>query len=82
MILIQTLNKFHIMIKNIKDIQFINSMCYQQPPIVLIVPHLLYTNKLVQKHNKNVFTNNGTFIFKGMDINHPSCLPSYKVSND
>ncbi len=50
MILIQTLNKFCIMIKNIKDIQFINSMCYQQPPIDLIVPHLFYTNKLVQKH--------------------------------
>ncbi len=59
-------------------------MCYQQPPIVLIVPHLFYTNKLVQKHNKNVFTNTSscTFIFRGMDINHPSCLPSYKVSND
>jgi len=38
------------MIKNIKDIQFINSMCYQQPPIDLIVPYLFYTNKLVQKH--------------------------------
>jgi len=58
------------MIKNIKDIQFINSMCYQQPPIDLIVPHLFYTNKLVHKHNKNVFTNTSsrTFIFKGMDI--------------
>jgi hypothetical protein len=32
-------------------------MCYQQPPIDLIVPHLFYTNKLVQKHNKIVFTN-------------------------
>ncbi len=47
-------------------------MCYQQPPIDLIVLHLFHTNKLVQKHNKNVFTNTSspTFIFKAMDINH------------
>ncbi len=56
----------------IKDIQFINSMCYQQPPIDLIVLHLFHTNKLVQKHNKNVFTNTSspTFIFKAIDVNH------------
>ncbi len=59
-------------------------MCYRQPPIDLIVPHLFYTNKLVQNHNENVFTNTSclTFIFKANDINHPSCLPSYKLLND
>jgi hypothetical protein len=38
----------------------------------------------VQKHNENVFTNTlgPTFIFKEMDINHQSCPPSYKPSND
>jgi hypothetical protein len=38
----------------------------------------------VQKHNENVFTNtlNPTFIFKAMNINHQSCPPSYKLSND
>ncbi len=31
-----------------------------------------------------MFTNttSPTFIFKTMDINHPSCLPSYKLSNN
>ncbi len=38
----------------------------------------------MQKHNENVFTNTlaPTFIFKTMDINHQSCPPSYKLSND
>ncbi len=38
----------------------------------------------MQKHNENVFTNTlgPTFIFKAMDINHQSCPPSYKLSND
>jgi hypothetical protein len=38
----------------------------------------------VQKHNENVFTNtlSHTFIFKAMDINHQSWLPSYKLSNN
>jgi hypothetical protein len=38
----------------------------------------------VQKHNENVFINMSsfTFIFKTMNINHPSCLPSYKLSKD
>ncbi len=31
-----------------------------------------------------MFTNTSipTFLFKAMDINHPSCPPSYKLSND
>ncbi len=38
----------------------------------------------MQKHNEHVFTNTlgPTFIFKIMDINHQSCLPSCKLSND
>ncbi len=38
----------------------------------------------MQKHNKHVFINtlHPTFIFKAMDINHQSCPPSYKLSND
>ncbi len=38
----------------------------------------------MQKYNENVFTNTlgPTFIFKAMDINHQSCPPSYKLSND
>jgi hypothetical protein len=38
----------------------------------------------VQKHNENVFTNilSLTFIFKVLDINHQSCPPFYKLSND
>jgi hypothetical protein len=32
MVFIQTLNKLHIIIKNTKDIQFINLICNQQPP--------------------------------------------------
>jgi hypothetical protein len=37
----------------------------------------------VQKHNEDVFSNTSspTFIFKVMDIDHPSCPPSYKLSN-
>jgi hypothetical protein len=38
----------------------------------------------VQKHNENVFihTLGPMFILKAMDINHQSCPPSYKLSND
>jgi len=38
----------------------------------------------VQKHNEHVFVNklHPKFIFKTMDINHQSCPPSYKLSND
>jgi hypothetical protein len=84
MVFIQTLNKFHIVTKNTKDVQFINSICNQQPFNNCIIPYLFYTNKLVQKHNEHVFVNTlgPTFIFKAMDINHQSCPPSYKLSND
>ncbi len=36
----------------------------------------------MKKHNEDVFINTSslTFIFKTMNINHPSCLPSYKIS--
>ncbi len=45
---------------------------------------LFYINKLVQKYHENAFINTlgPTFIFKTMDINHQSCPPSYKLSND
>jgi len=84
MVFIQTFDKFHPTIKNTKDIQFINSMCNRQPPNNFTIPYLFYTNKLVQKQNENVFSNTlgPTFIFKAMDINHQSCPPSYKLSND
>ncbi len=38
----------------------------------------------MQKHNEHVFVNKlcPKFIFKIMDINHQSCPPSYKLSND
>jgi hypothetical protein len=38
----------------------------------------------VKKHNENVVINTlgPMFIFKAMDINHQSCPPSYKLSND
>ncbi len=78
------MNKFHNATKNTKDIEFINSICSQQPPNKFIIPYLFDTNKLVQKHNENVFINTlgPTFIFKAMDINHQSCPPSYKLLND
>ncbi len=84
MVFIETLNKFHIAIENIKDIQFINSIHNQQPLNNFTILYLFYTNKLVQKHNENVFINTlgPMFIFKTMDINHQSCPPSYKLSND
>jgi hypothetical protein len=84
MVFIQTLNKFHTTTKNTNDIEFINSLCNRQPPNDFTIPYLFYTNKLVQKHNGYVFTNTlePMFIFKAMDINHQSCPPSYKFSND
>jgi hypothetical protein len=84
MVFIQTLNKFHNTIKNSKDIEFINSICNQQPPNNFIIPYLFYIKKLVQKFNKNVFTKTlgPTFIFRTMDINHQSCPPFSKLSND
>ncbi len=84
MVFIQTLNKFHIATKNTKDIQSINSIYNQQPTNNFTIFHLFYTNKLVKKYNENMFTNTLglTFIFKAMNINHQSCPPSYKLSND
>ena len=84
MVFIKTLNKFRIATENTKDIEFINSICNQQPPNNFIILYLFYTNKLVQKHNENVFINTLglTFIFKVMDIDHQSCLPSSKLLND
>jgi hypothetical protein len=76
---IQTFIKFCIVIKNTKDIQFVID---NHPTILLL--HIYYINKIVQKYNENVFTNtlNPMFILKAMDINHQSCLPSYKLSNN
>jgi hypothetical protein len=84
MVFTQILNKFHIVTNSIKDIEFINSIFNRQPSKIFIILYLFYINKLVQKHNENVFTNTlgPTFIFKAMDINHQSCPPSYKLSND
>jgi hypothetical protein len=83
MVFIQTLNKFYIATKKHKGYS-INSICNQQLPNTFVILYLFYTNKLVQKHNENVFINKfgPTFIFKAMDINHQSCPPSYKLSND
>ncbi len=83
MVFIQTLNKFHTTTKNTKDIEFINSICNQQQPKFFIVLYLFYANKLVQKHNENVFINTlgCMFILKAMDINHQSCPLYYKLSN-
>jgi hypothetical protein len=73
---------FYIAIKLPKN-QFINSICYKQPSNNFIIPYLFYTNKLVQKHNEIMFINvSRSFIFKAMDINHSSCMSSYKFSND
>ncbi len=84
MVFIQTLNKFHTITKNTKDIEFINSICNQQPPNDFTIPYLFYKNKTCAKNSENVFTNTlgPTFILKAMDINHQSCPPSYKHSND
>ncbi len=78
------MNKFGIVIENTKHIEFINSNCNQQPPNDFTIPYLIYTNKLMQKHNDNVFINTLglTFIFKAMDINHQSYPLSYKLSNN
>ncbi len=74
------MNKFCTIAKNTKDIEFINSNCNKKPPNNFTILYLFYTNKLVQKHNENVFIN--MFIFKAMNIDHQSCPPFYKLSND
>jgi hypothetical protein len=79
MVFIQNLNRFYTTTKNTMDIEFINSNCNKNPPNNFTIPCLFYTNKLVQKHNENVFTN--TLIFKAMDTNHQSCPSFYKFSN-
>ncbi len=84
MVFIQTLNKFHTRTENAREISFLNSICNRQPPNNFTIMYLFYINKLVQKHNENVFINTlgPMFIFKAIDINHQSCSPSYKLSND
>jgi hypothetical protein len=60
------------MTKSIKDIQFV----IDNHKWILIVSHLFCTNKLVQKHNENVFTetSNLTFDFKLRTlITHHAC---------
>ncbi len=78
------MNKFCNATKNTKDIEFINSICNRQSPKDFTILYLFYINELVQKHNENVFINtlSPMFIFKTMDINHQSCPPFYKLSND
>ncbi len=49
MVFIQSLNKFRTVIKNTKDIKFINSICNRQPPNDFNISYLFYRNKLVQK---------------------------------
>ncbi len=68
MAFIQTLNKYCIALINIKDIQFI----INNHSTMLLFHIYFHINKLVQKHNENVFinTSNLKFIFKAMDINH------------
>jgi hypothetical protein len=48
------------------------------------MPHLFYTNILVQKHNKFVFnkTTGQTFYFEAINIHDHSCPSSYKLLND
>jgi hypothetical protein len=72
MVFIQTLNKCCTTIKNTKDIEYINLICNKQPPNDFTILYLFCTNKLVQKHNENVFTNtlSPKFIFKAKGINH------------
>jgi len=79
MVLTQTLNKFCTTTKNMQDIQFVID---NRPTILLF--NIFYTNKILQKHNQNVFINTlgPTFIFKIMDINHQSCPSFYKLSNN
>jgi hypothetical protein len=97
MVFIQNLNKFRIVTKNKEDIEFIILIFNGQLPNNFTIIYLFYKNKLVQKHNENVFINTlgPTFIFKATmptinhqstlkpsTINHQSCPPSYKLSND
>ncbi len=85
---IKTLNKFHIptKIKKIqKKVKCINSICYQEPPNKFTISYLFYIKlNLCKIKNENLVINtlDPTFIFKIMDINHSSCLPSFKLSND
>ncbi len=79
MVFIQKLNKLYYN-RKYKGYLIYN----RQLPNNFTILYLFYTNKLMQKHNENVFINTlgPTFIFKTMDINHQSCPPSYKLSND
>jgi hypothetical protein len=83
MVFIQTLNKFCIVIENTKDIQFINSICNQQPPNNFVISYLFYTNKLVQKHNANVLlTHQISRLFSKQwtsTINHAHHLTNFQM---
>ncbi len=79
------MNIFCTTTKNTNDIEFINfQFVINNHPTILLFCIYFYTNKLVQKHNENVFTNtlSPMFTFKAMGINHQSCPPSPKLPND
>ncbi len=61
--------------QNLEDIQHLNA---------LTIPHLFYTNILVQEHNKIIFNKiiGPTFNFKTTYIHHHSCLTSYRLLDD
>jgi len=61
--------------QNLEDIQHLNT---------LTIPHLFYTNILVQKHNKITFNKiiGPTFNFKITYIHHHSYLTSYRLLDD
>ncbi len=54
MVLMQTLNKFRTTTKNTKDIEFINSICNQQPPNDFTILYLFYTNKIMCKNTMKI----------------------------
>ncbi len=78
---INILNRFQTTSQTFEDINFINKICLEAPPMDNILPYLFNTNIKIATHNKNVFHTIGgqTFELLTQDIHYDIC-PHFKSS--
>jgi hypothetical protein len=78
---INILNRFQTSSQIIKDINFINKLCYKKPPINNL-PHLFYINVITIQHNKKIFENTygETFAFFAQDVHSKTCPSHFRLS--
>jgi hypothetical protein len=80
---INILNRFWTTLQTFEDINFINKICFKEPPKDNTLPYLFHTNVKTITHNNNIFctTPSQTFKFLTWDIHSNTCPFHFKLSN-